>query len=61
MIIRPHQWCATTTVCSECLRASCWQGEVYCDEYKQAGSLERSSEYLRALDLEHESYWSTQE
>ncbi|MCG8417611.1 MAG: hypothetical protein MJE77_06660 [Proteobacteria bacterium] len=52
---------ATITVCSACLRASCWHGEFYCDEYKEAGTVEKSIEDLRALDLEHESYWTREE
>jgi len=45
------------TVCDRCLQASCWQGEFYCDEYKTAGTVEKPISELRALALEHPSYW----
>src|SRR5574338_265036 len=45
------------TVCSECLQASCWQGEFYCDDYKTAGTKRLTIRELRKLDREHESYW----
>lgn len=44
------------TVCASCLRASCWQGEFYCDDYKSAGTVEKTMDELLALDLEHWSY-----
>lgn len=46
------------TVCAACLQASCWQGEFYCDDYKTAGTAEKTVAELRALNLEHPSYWS---
>ena len=45
------------TVCSACLRASCWWGEFYCDEYKTAGTVDKTVRELRALGYEHENYW----
>lgn len=47
----------TITVCSACLCASCWQGEFYCDEYKTAGTVEKTIEELTALHREHPEYW----
>jgi hypothetical protein len=49
----------TITVCSECLQASCWQGEFYCDSAKTAGTVEKTRAELEALALEHPDYWST--
>ena len=46
------------TVCSACSRASCWQGEFYCDDYKTAGTKEMTVSELRKLNIEHESYWN---
>ena len=51
---------ATVTVCSACLQASCWQGLFYCDEYKTAGTVEKTIEELTALNLEHPSYWHSE-
>ena len=46
------------TVCSECMRACCWQGHFMCDEaYGAAGTVEVEIEKLRELDLEHENWW----
>lgn len=28
------------TVCSSCLRESCWQGIFYCEQYRTAGTVE---------------------
>lgn len=44
-------------VCDACLRASCWQGIFYCDDYKTAGTIEKTVEELRQLAREHPSYW----
>lgn len=48
---------ATVTVCSACLQASCWKGIFFCDDYMHAGTVERTVEELRALGLEHPSYF----
>ena len=51
------------TVCAECLRACCWQGEVMCDNARDADILDRTVASLRKLnaqpyfDGEHEDYW----
>lgn len=47
------------TVCASCLRASCWQGEFYCDDYKFADTVEKSVRELKELKLEHPRYWRT--
>lgn len=49
------------TVCSACLTASCWHGAFYCDDYKTAGTVEKTVAELRALDLEHPTYWTLDE
>lgn len=46
------------TVCSSCLRASCWQGAFYCDESHTTASLvEKTVAELEALGYEHSMYW----
>lgn len=45
------------TVCAACLRASCWQGKFYCDEYRAASTTEKTVSDLMVLGLEHASYW----
>lgn len=45
------------TVCASCLRASCWQGIFYCDEYKTADIVEKPVSELKKLAREHPSYW----
>lgn len=32
----------TITVCDKCLCASCWNGIFYCDDYKNAGTIEKT-------------------
>jgi hypothetical protein len=49
------------TVCANCLRASCWQGIFYCDEYRTADVVEKPVSELRALGLEHPSYFMPKE
>jgi hypothetical protein len=46
------------TVCSECLRASCWHGYFYCENYVRAGTVQKTVTELRALALENSRYWS---
>jgi hypothetical protein len=46
------------TVCSACLRASCWQGKFMCDEAQTASTRQMPVAELRQLKLEHPSYWS---
>lgn len=45
------------TVCSACLRASCWHGAFPCEDAKGAGTVIYTVAELRPLNLEHESYW----
>jgi len=47
------------TVCSACLQASCWQGIFYCNDYKTAGTVQKTRDELAALDRESPSYWKT--
>lgn len=44
-------------VCSKCLRACCWQGEFYCDDYKAAETVEKTVAELSKFNLEHPDYW----
>lgn len=45
------------TVCSSCLRATCWQGMFMCDESRYASTVEKDVQELAELNLEHPSYW----
>lgn len=47
----------TVTVCDSCYRASCIQGEFYCENYKTAGTKEITIEELKKLNLENSDYW----
>lgn len=47
----------TVTVCSACLRASCWLDRFPCDRHATAGTVEKTLDELRALNLEHPSFW----
>lgn len=47
------------TVCDNCLTASCWQGEFYCENYKSAGTTQKTRRELRERKMEHEDYWMT--
>lgn len=47
----------TITVCAACLRASCWQGKFYCEDYKTADTVEMSPQALQLLGRECSSYW----
>lgn len=31
----------TITVCDNCLQESCWNGVLYCDQYKTAGTIQK--------------------
>lgn len=46
------------TVCSACLTAICWHGEMYCDHAKNAGTAEKRASTLRALNREHPDNFS---
>jgi hypothetical protein len=48
----------TVTVCAECNRASCWQGEFMCDKNKHADTTELTVGVLRKLGLESSHYWN---
>jgi hypothetical protein len=47
----------TITVCASCLQASCWRGEFYCEDYKRAGTVEKTLEEFETLNLESYHYW----
>ena len=47
----------TITVCDKCLQASCWQGAFMCDEAQFAGTIEKTIEELKELNLESSDYW----
>lgn len=46
------------TVCAECLRASCWHGDFYCDAYRNAGLVKKPESELERLAAEHPSYYA---
>lgn len=43
-------------VCSECLTATCWRGDFYCDKYKTAGTMALRVDEAKRLNREHWSY-----
>ena len=45
------------TVCAACLKASCWNYEFVCEDYRTANVVEKTVAELRALGLEHPDYW----
>jgi len=45
-------------VCDSCLRASCWHGELFCEDYMTAGIVPKRASELQKLKLEHPSYYS---
>jgi len=45
------------TVCDSCLCACCWQGEFYCEEFKTAGTVEKTIRELKKLNIEDSGYW----
>ena len=47
----------TVTVCSVCLRASCWHGHDLCDDAQTASTVEKSVAELQAMNREHPSHW----
>lgn len=47
------------TVCDSCLRASCWQGVLYCDDYASAGTVKKTRAELAILERENPSYFKT--
>lgn len=44
-------------VCSECLRASCWQGASPCPESKWACMIQKSVSELVRLGYEDAAFW----
>lgn len=54
----------TITVCDHCFHASCWQGIFYCDDYKTAGTVEKTRKELKKMAdaglcvAENSDYWS---
>lgn len=49
------------TVCDQCLQASCWQGEFYCQEYKTAGTTQMTRKELAKLGRENSDYWMSEQ
>lgn len=46
------------TVCSECLQASCWLGEFYCEQHREASTVIKTVRELHALGpLEDAGWW----
>ena len=48
---------STITVCSVCLRASCWHGYDLCVDARTASTVEKSVDDLQAMNHEHPSNW----
>ncbi len=46
------------TVCSACLRASCWLGQWPCEDFKTASTVDMPASQLRALGREHQNNYS---
>lgn len=46
------------TVCSECLKATCWHGSFMCERARFASTVERKRSTLDALGLEHPDNYS---
>ena len=49
------------TVCASCLRACCWQGKYFCEEAKDADTVQLPLSLLTAMNLEHKDYWKKQD
>ena len=47
-------------VCSECLRASCWQGDYLCMDAITSGTVKKKISDLIKLNLEHPAHWKWQ-
>ena len=45
-------------VCAACLCASCWHGEFYCQQYRNANIVEKTVKELNELNYEHPSHYS---
>ena len=48
---------ATVTVCSHCLKASCWKGVHLCEAVRAAATVELPVPALVKLGREHSQYW----
>lgn len=46
------------TVCEACLTATCWHNIFPCEDFITAGLKKLPIRELRALNREHERYWS---
>lgn len=47
------------TVCDSCLCACCWQGDMHCENHKNAGTVQKTRRELLTLNREHPSYLKT--
>lgn len=45
------------TVCDSCRRASCLQGEFYCEDYRSVGVTQVSVDQLHREGREHPDNW----
>ena len=45
------------TVCSSCLKASCWNYIFLCEDYQIAGTIEKTVKELYQLNKEHPDYF----
>ncbi len=50
----------TVTVCDACLMACCFQGVLMCDNARAAGTVEKTIDELRELNIENEEYWEVE-
>lgn len=48
------------TVCSACLTASCWHGEMMCEDSRGAGTVSMPARELDKLGREHPSAYSVE-
>jgi hypothetical protein len=44
-------------VCDNCMRSSCWQGLLMCDDAINAGATTKKLKELKKLNLESPDYW----
>ncbi len=60
MCEKTKEWLSeVVTVCSECLKASCWQGVFMCDEARGADTTTRTRKQLMDLGYENTDYMKT--
>lgn len=52
-----HDESRLVTVCSECLRASCWQGMSFCDVAQWSSTVDKPISELRRLGYESPKFW----